>query len=109
MSFLANLLGLVLTAVVSTVTAWWVYQQPRNRAGTVTIVVRLVHVVMVVFGIAELLSASQQWKLGRIHLWNSRFLVNPVCFLLLAIYYTGRENWLPKTRLRRSRCVRRVR
>ncbi|MDF9745275.1 histidine kinase N-terminal 7TM domain-containing protein [Natrinema salsiterrestre] len=92
----ALLVGLFFVAVVSVLVARWVRRQTRDRAGTVMIVILLVHAVMATAVAGQILSSSLAWKTGWSLLWYALLhAVNPV-WLLLAIYYTGREYWLTK-------------
>jgi signal transduction histidine kinase len=93
---LALLIGLFFVAAVSLVVAWWVRRQTRDRAGTVMIVILLVHALMATAVAGQILSSSLAFKTGWSLLWYALLhAVNPV-WLLLAVYYTGREYWLTR-------------
>jgi signal transduction histidine kinase len=89
--------GVFTVAAVSLSGARWVRMQTEDRAGTVMIVILLVHAAMATFVAAQMLSTSLVWKTIWSLLWYALLhAVNPI-WLLLAVYYTGRGHWLTKT------------
>lgn len=96
MLYLAHLTGLVLTALISIAVAWWVRTQTHDRAGTVMIALLSAHAIQATFATFQLLSSTPATQAFWYQLWYFIGLVNPVIWLLLAVYYTGREYWLTK-------------
>ncbi|WP_222919678.1 histidine kinase N-terminal 7TM domain-containing protein [Natrinema sp. SYSU A 869] len=96
MLYIGHLAGLVVTALISIVVAWWVRRQTHDRAGTVMIALLSAHALQAAFATFQMLSSNPATQAFWFQLWFFIGIVNPVIWLLLAVYYTGREYWLTK-------------
>ncbi|MDS0220731.1 ATP-binding protein [Haloarcula sp. S1AR25-5A] len=88
------LLGLLVTAAVSALTAVWVNRRTADRAGTIMIVLLAIHTVMALLAAGQLLVPSLELKVLIARLWFTLVLVTPIVWVAFAVYFTGREFWL---------------
>lgn len=58
MLYIAHLAGLMLTALISLVVAWWVRRQTHDRAGTVMIALLSAHALQATFAAFQMLSST---------------------------------------------------
>ncbi|WP_423999933.1 histidine kinase N-terminal 7TM domain-containing protein [Haloarcula salina] len=93
---LAHLLGLLLTAVVTAITAYWVRRQTDDRSATVMAAMLVTQSIFATLVAAQVLAPTLGMKQMVGRLWFSLFLMGPSILLVFAVSFTGREAWLTR-------------